>query len=111
MAVRTEGKHARVRAQLAQLINDSRLPIVVFSQWVLGSDRTAQRYLSGGVIPDTVANWLMRVESVEHNGAELVIRMQWHPRNHRWNRLEIMRRRARLFADAKKATQTAEIGQ
>lgn len=111
MAVRSEGKHAAVRAQLAQLINDSRLPIVVFSQWVLGSDRTAQRYLAGGAIPDTVATWLMRVESVEHNGTEVVIRMQWHARNHRWNRLEIMRRRAQFYADAKKAAQTDKIGQ
>jgi hypothetical protein len=111
MAVRSEGKHAAARAKLAQLINDSRLPVVVFSQWVLGSDRTAQRYLAGGAIPQTVATWLMRVESVEHNGAEVIIRMQWHPRNHRWNRLEIIRRRARFFADAKKATQTGEIGQ
>lgn len=112
MAVRSEGKHAKVRAQLAQLINDSRLPIVVFSQWVLGrSDRTAQRYLAGGAIPNDVANWLMRIESVEHDGDEVVIRLHWHRWNSRWRRLEIMRRRAKFFADAKKATQTDEIGQ
>jgi len=111
MAVRSEGKHAKVRAQLAQLINDSRLPIVVFSQWVLRSDRNAQRYLSGGAIPESVATWLMRIESVEHAGDEVIIRMRWHHRNHRWDRLEIMRRRARYFADMKKATQTGDSGQ
>lgn len=99
MAVRSEGPHAIVRAKLAQIIHESRLPVVVFSQWVLGrSDRTAQRYLAGGPIPDDAANWIQRIEAVQLVGDELTIRLRWRRENPRWNRGRAMERRRRYYA-------------
>ena len=76
---------ARIRKRLRQLIEISDLPVVVFSQWVLGRDpRTAQRYLTGGNIPDSAAAWIDRLERVELQGDRLILELAWLPRNPRW---------------------------
>lgn len=76
---------ARIRRKLRHLIDISGLPVVVFSQWVLGRDpRTAQRYLTGGNIPDSAAAWIDRLERIDHQGDRLVLELVWLPRNPRW---------------------------
>lgn len=68
-----------------RLIQSSELPIAVFSEWVLGVDRTTgQRYLRDGEIPETKKIWLQHVESVTHRGSEVHVVLQWHPANPRW---------------------------
>lgn len=75
----------RIRKKLRHLIEISELPVVVFSQWVLGRDpRTAQRYLAGGNIPDSAAAWIDRLEHVRLEGRVLVLELHWLPRNPRW---------------------------
>ena len=75
----------RVRRKLRELIESSGLPIVVFSQWVLGRDaRTAQRYLAGGKIPQAAACWIDRLERVHHHGDTIILELTWYRRNPRW---------------------------
>lgn len=76
---------ARIRRKLRHLIEISELPVVVFSQWVLGRDpRTAQRYLTGGTIPDSAAAWIDRLERIDHRGDRIILELSWLPRNPRW---------------------------
>lgn len=77
--------HRDDRALFRRIIEKSKLPIAVFSEWVLGVDRTTgQRYLHDGEIPRSKRIWLRHVESVTHRGSEVHVVMRWHPPNPRW---------------------------
>ena len=68
-----------------RLVESSQLPIAIFSEWVMGVDRTTgQRYLHDGEIPDTKKIWLRHIESVTHLGDEIHVVLKWLPANRRW---------------------------
>jgi len=73
------------REQFRRIIESSSLPIAVFSEWVMGVDRTTgQRYLHDGEIPATKRLWLRHIESVTHQGAQVHVVLRWYPPNPRW---------------------------
>lgn len=73
------------RARFRSIIRESKLPIAVFTEWVLGRDPcTGFRYLADGEMPRSMLRWLTHLVSVEQVGDEIIIVMRWSPPNPRW---------------------------
>lgn len=73
------------RALFRRVVEESRLPIAIFAEWVMGVDRTTgNRYLHGGEIPASKKLWLRHVESVTHSGDQITVVLKWRPPNPRW---------------------------
>jgi hypothetical protein len=77
--------HREDRALFRRIIERSQLPIAVFSEWVMGVDRTTgQRYLHDGEIPRSKRIWLRHIKNVIHRGNEVHVTLEWQPPNPRW---------------------------
>jgi hypothetical protein len=78
---------AALCAKLRELIEESHLPIVIFSERVLGRDqRTLQRYLAGEPMPTSVQYFIRAMRSVEcADDGSITVQLQFSPPNPRWN--------------------------
>lgn len=103
----TTATRSEDRALFRRVIENSSLPIAVFSEWVMGVDRTTgQRYLHDGEIPTTKRLWLRAVESVTQKGAEIHVVLRWRNANPRW--WPYVEREPHSFMAAERGLQTKD---
>lgn len=81
-------RNAETLRKLRDLLEQSQLPAVQFSEWVLGRDeRTIYRYMAGGKIPRAQREWIRRLVRVELCGDEVSITVSYPgARGPRWRK-------------------------